>query len=61
VNRGIISQGQYDRHAGDLDRIIQDEQQDAALHNGGLTPREVNDLNHRLLDLQDRVHDDLGR
>jgi hypothetical protein len=40
---------------------MQDERQDAALHNGGLTPREVNDLNHRLTQLQDRIHDDIIR
>jgi hypothetical protein len=61
LNRGIITQGQYDRHADDLDRIMQDERQDAARHNGALTPREVNDLHHRLLDLQDRIHDDISR
>src|ERR1700689_328284 len=61
LNRHIISQGQYDRHAEDLDQIVRDEQQDAARHNGGLTPREVDELNHRLTELQDRVHEDLAR
>jgi hypothetical protein len=60
LNRRIITQGQYDRHADDLDGIIRMEQQDAARHNGALTPREVNDLNRRLTELQDRVHDDIG-
>jgi len=61
LNRGIISQRQYDRHADDLEGILRLEQQDAARHNGALTPREVNDLNHRLTDLQDRIHEDLAR
>jgi hypothetical protein len=61
LNKGIISQGQYDRHADDLEGIIRAEQQDAARHNGALTPREVNDLNRRLTELQDRVHEDMAR
>ncbi len=61
LNRRIISQRQYDQHADDLDAIIREEQQDAARHNGALTPREVDDLNHRLTDLQDRIHEDLAR
>ena len=48
LNRGIISQRQYDRHADDLEAILREEQQDAARHNGALTPREVNDLNRRV-------------
>jgi hypothetical protein len=61
LSRRIITQGQYDRHADDLEAIVREEQQDAARHGGALTPREVNDLNRRLTELQDRVHDDIGR
>ena len=61
LNRRIISQEQYDHHANDLDTIIRDEQQDAARHQGALTPREVDELNRRLTELQDRVHEDLAR
>jgi len=61
LNRRIISQVQYDRHADDLEAIIREEREDAARHNGGLTPREVYDLNRRLTELQDRIHDDLAR
>jgi hypothetical protein len=61
VSRGAISQRQYDRDADDLDQIIKDEQADAARHNGALTPREINELNQRLTELQDRVHEDLAR
>jgi hypothetical protein len=60
-NRRVISREQYDRHANDLDGILRLEQQDAAQHNGALTPREVNDLNGRLTALQDRIHEDLAR
>lgn len=60
LNKGIISQRQYDRHADDLEAIIRDEQKDAARHNGALTPREVTDLNRRLTELQDRVHEDMA-
>lgn len=61
LNRGAITQRQYDRHAEDLDQIIRDEQADAARHNGALMPREVDQLNRRLTLLQDRVHEDLAR
>ena len=61
LSRGVISQRQYDRHADDLEMIIREEQQDAARHNGALTPREVNDLNRRLTVLQDRIHEDIAR
>jgi hypothetical protein len=61
LNRRIITQAQYDRHADDLEGIIREEQQDAARHNGALTPREVNDLNRRLTELQDRIHEDIAR
>ena len=61
LRRRIITQRQYDRHADDLDAIVRDEQTDAARHNGGLTPREVDELNRRLTELQDRVHEDLAR
>ena len=60
-NRRVISRAQYDRHANDLDGILRQEQQDAAQHNGALTPREINDLNGRLTALQDRIHEDLAR
>ncbi len=40
LNRRIITaKGTYDKHADDLDAIIQEEQQDAARQNGALTPR----------------------
>ena len=37
------------------------KQADAARHQGALAPREINELNRRLTELQDRVHDDLAR
>jgi hypothetical protein len=61
LNRRIISTAQYDRHAEDLDQIVRDEQRFAARHNGALTPREVDELNRRLTELQDRIHEDLAR
>jgi len=61
LGRGVITQGQYDRHADDLDGIVREEQQDAARHNGALTPREINELNRRLTELQDRIHEDIAR